>query len=436
MIVLGFILLLWTLCIFILISSQAPFLQLLLAGTISFVLANTLLSLLFLICFFAHIPFVFSTAIFIAIPMGYLLLNRKQFLQHFKIPANNHFSSAFLILLLLILHRFSSDFLAQSNIWGNWDAWAIWSLHAKFLLQEAQFSSMFSESIAWTHPDYPLMLPGLIALYWKLLGSTSPMVPLLIAFGTSLSVLLICFSSLQQYKWPILSIFVLYILIKETVLLPFGSFQYADTLLALFILLSFVCYQFSKEFESKLLPILTGFFAASCGWIKNEGLLFFLIFVLLYVVINLNKKRNLLLFLSGAILPLVLIFYFKLHFDVSSDLFSKEKNVITVKLRDPKRYQEIWDFMYMYVSTKAQIIFYALLCALFLRPKYFLSFSFFVLFTVFAGYFFIYVITPNDLNWHLSTSFDRLLHQISPAIIYTIALSISKENKKLLLAEH
>lgn len=436
MLLIVFILLLWTLGTFVLIRTQVPFLHLLVSGTLSFILANAFLSLLYIFCFFVHLPFVVSTILFITIPSSYLLLSRHQWMQHFKPQKNNYFSTVGLVLLLLLLYRFSSDFLAQSNIWGNWDAWAIWSLHAKFLLHEAQFNSLFSESIAWTHPDYPLMLPGLIAFYWNLLGNISPIVPLLIAYGTSLSLLLICFSSLLQNKWPILSFVVLYILIKETLLLPFGSFQYADTLLALFILLSFVCYQFSKEYEAKLLPFLTGFFAASCGWIKNEGLLFFLIFALLYFAVSLSKKRNSLLFLSGAILPVLLIFYFKVHFQVSSDLFSKEKNLIVLKLSDPKRYQEIWDYMYTYISNDGQIVFYALLTALFLSPKYFLSFSFFVLISLFAGYFFIYVITPNDLNWHLSTSFDRLLHQISPAMIYTISLSISKGKKKLVLAEH
>ena len=43
-----------------------------------------------------------------------------------------------------------------------------------------------------------------------------------------------------------------------------------------------------------------------------------------------------------------------------------------------------------------------------------------VIFTLFIAYFFIYVITPCDLKWHLETSFDRLLHQIMPALIYSI----------------
>jgi hypothetical protein len=39
---------------------------------------------------------------------------------------------------------------------------------------------------------------------------------------------------------------------------------------------------------------------------------------------------------------------------------------------------------------------------------------------IFLGYLVIYVITPYDLNWHLSTSLDRLILQIFPAVVYLV----------------
>ncbi len=35
------------------------------------------------------------------------------------------------------------------------------------------------------------------------------------------------------------------------------------------------------------------------------------------------------------------------------------------------------------------------------------------------GYFVIYLISPHDLNWHLSNSLDRLLLQLWPSFVFT-----------------
>jgi hypothetical protein len=37
-----------------------------------------------------------------------------------------------------------------------------------------------------------------------------------------------------------------------------------------------------------------------------------------------------------------------------------------------------------------------------------------------AGYFAVYVITPNDLSWHLATSLDRLFVQIWPLSVFVL----------------
>lgn len=422
---------LWVLSAFVLLRTQLPFFNLLLLASIAFVLGNALLSITYVLMFFANLPFAALIAFVLLLPIVFLILKRKQLNTVFKLHNTLTISTTTLVLLLLLLYRFSSDFLSQSTIWGSWDAWAIWSLHAKFLINHEHFNLLFSGAIEGTHPDYPLMLPGLIALYWKLLGQINPYVPLFIAYGTSISLMLICSSAFIQQKRAALGLIIVFILIKQDVLLPFGAMQYADTLLALFFLLSLMLYQLSTEHEEPLLTLLTGFFAASCGWIKNEGLMFFLIFTLLFLFVSFRKKEKILLYILGVSLPLFIIFYFKLHFEASSDLFTKKNNDIPQKIFDFDRYKEIWDFMYDYLTKNNQIILYCLLVAIFLNRRYFKSFSFIVLSSVFAGYFFIYVITPVNLNWHLSTSFDRLLHQISPAIIYTIALSISKGNKKL-----
>jgi hypothetical protein len=39
---------------------------------------------------------------------------------------------------------------------------------------------------------------------------------------------------------------------------------------------------------------------------------------------------------------------------------------------------------------------------------------------MFVGYSFVYVITPLPVEWQISTSFDRLLTQLWPALLWTV----------------
>ena len=41
-----------------------------------------------------------------------------------------------------------------------------------------------------------------------------------------------------------------------------------------------------------------------------------------------------------------------------------------------------------------------------------------------ASYYFVYVTTPFDISWHVSTSVDRLLVQLWPALVLTVFLGL------------
>src|SRR5205807_5392008 len=70
------------------------------------------------------------------------------------------------------------DHIARYPDGGN-DAFIIWNLRARWLFRAgADFRSAFSpEILFWTHQDYPLLLPGLVARGFALLGHESRAVP-------------------------------------------------------------------------------------------------------------------------------------------------------------------------------------------------------------------------------------------------------------------
>jgi hypothetical protein len=69
------------------------------------------------------------------------------------------------------------------------------------------------------------------------------------------------------------------------------------------------------------------------------------------------------------------------------------------------------------------VLFVLLLFSL-LKARFYKNFGFWVMGAMLAAYFFAYILTHADLTWHLETSFDRLLHQLSPALLYVIFVNL------------
>jgi len=54
---------------------------------------------------------------------------------------------------------------------GDWDAWSIWNLHARYLYRGGEhWTSLFSPALNWSHPDYPLLLPASVMRSWVFAG--------------------------------------------------------------------------------------------------------------------------------------------------------------------------------------------------------------------------------------------------------------------------
>jgi hypothetical protein len=138
-----------------------------------------------------------------------------------------------------------------------------------------------------------------------------------------------------------------------------------------------------------------------------------------------------------AIAPfLVLIAWFKHSIAPAGDLFSSSGTMIH-KILTPGRYgailrwyaKEFFRFGGWVVPTT--VLFVALS---FLSPASgirrqnaaFRS-SVFALALTLCGYFAVYVITPNELYWHLRFSLNRLFLQLWPTVIFLFFLSVSRQ---------
>lgn len=325
-------------------------------------------------------------------------------------------------------------FVFHADKYGSWDAIAIWNLHAKLAYYPGIFQTLYkSGEGAYSHLDYPLMLPSAIAFLWHTIGKLSTEVPLMISYMLLVTLPLLVYYALKDVGAPLSAYLSLLIFVIDGNFKMIAVSQCADTVLSALILLTFIQYHDLKSSGADQTWLL-GFTSAACGWVKNDGLLFCLVFTAFFMITNYKKGKVLYRYLAGLAFPLLVVISFKVHFAPANDLISASNGQLTSLasvLTDTSRYLLILKY---FISTIITNYPYALLvsCALLIhRRRAFLTTPFAVIGVTMAGFFAIYLISPHDLNWHLYTSLYRVYQQVYPSLIFFLLLSFDASDGKL-----
>jgi hypothetical protein len=344
-------------------------------------------------------------------------------------------------------------FIYQSyrNPHGGWDAWAIWNLHARFISAGPQgWENLFSPYIYWTHPDYPLLIPGIISRNWGFIGSRTQMVPITIAFIFTFGTVGLLAAMVRFLKGRYISALAGIALLGTASFVHLGANQFADIPLGFFILSTLMLSLLYEKFKpgNKGMLVLAGLSAGFAGWTKNEGLLFIMIFLAVRFLVaawhrNIKTCFREYLSLGKGLLPMVLvILYFKIKIAPGSDLINVSSSHILDKLLDIERYFTILKGFVREFLLSGNGLVLVLLVFIFLAGvklekeiKMGVYTCLLVLVFMLVGYFFVYVITPKPLEWHLATSLERLSYQLVASMILTVSMflrpcSIKKKSNK------
>jgi hypothetical protein len=332
------------------------------------------------------------------------------------------------VIVLALIYYLSTMFIPHSGRWGRWDPRAIWTLHALFLYDQQHWMNMFSPDIAWTHADYPLMLSSLTAEIWRAMGSVNALVPCVIAYGIFIAVLLIVSTALRERSKWFLGLLGLLAFVFTAAYAKLAAYQGADTLLSLFILMAIVLLRKNIHSTNLKLIFLAGFFAGFAGWVKNEGIAFLVVFSL-GVIWRYRKTPSVLLYYAGGtLLPLLIIVSFKVFFAPANDIVGGQGYATLMKLLDFDRYKLTTRF---FISNMWQ--FYPVLLvlvAMFVVRRFgrLWALELFILIAMLVVYYFTFIITPRELQWHLETASDRLFLQLFPGFVFVL-LSLLGEDR-------
>ncbi|MGZ3752351.1 MAG: hypothetical protein ACXVAU_13805 [Mucilaginibacter sp.] len=307
------------------------------------------------------------------------------------------------------------------NQYGEWDSWWLWNYHARFLNHDTIKYLLYQNKI--THPDYPLLLPGIIAFFWQLFHTQSLIVPYIIAFCVTLIIPIIIYLDLYRRNLIVAAAILILLAIDEQYI-QCGLYQYADMPLGLLFLCTFICVQYANE--NKAFVTLTAMFLGCCIWTKNEGIMLSLIFIAFHFK-TLFTSGNWKNFLAGFLLPLIVVIGYKIAMP-ATDIIGEQNHKTLTQFLDATRYKTIWEHLgnninSKFFNLKIGVIIYAVIC---FAEKRMPDKNMFLLLACLVAVFFVYVFTTKDLEWHLNTSMDRVLFQLMPAFTYVIGIRLCK----------
>jgi hypothetical protein len=342
-------------------------------------------------------------------------------------------TAGFLIALLVAAISFTRLSIASPH--GSFDAWGIWNLHAKFLfVNDQHWRDGFTQDLAWSHPDYPLLVPASIARCWSYSTPENRLASVYIAALFSLATTGLLLSALSVFTDLDQALLAGTLLLSTPFFVVLGAAQYADVPLGFFFLATIVLLSFPEQAlgEKRGRLILAGLSAGFAAWTKNEGILFLASLLIAHLIWTLRMKRwarysrELSAFAAGLLPILALLIYFKSSTAAYNDIFSQPDTLLH-RLSELSRYRTIFkallaesfNFGGWFVSIVPCLALYILLVGT-RGPvrKTENAICYLALALTAAGYLTIYLIAPFSLDWLLASSLNRLLIQLWPSILF------------------
>ncbi|MGE0267948.1 MAG: glycosyltransferase family 39 protein [Candidatus Omnitrophota bacterium] len=337
-------------------------------------------------------------------------------------------------------------FMARSHPFGEWDAWALYNMKMKFLIFSGDRWKDIFEKLHWyTQPDYPLLLP-FINVYNFALGQTAqPAVPLVTGIVFTMLIIWLMFGGLKQIMPSPAAFFASLLLLANPFYIFQSTAQYADTILAFYLLASVLCMKLALLYTDKRTAGLCGLMLGLMTFTKNEGIVMAILLIAVFSVYLLfksvppeDKKKWLLLIpclLAGFVITasstgILKLFLAPANKDIFGGLSAVHMKflnwdgfmiIVNAFIRETahKRWAFIWYFLALLFVLANKRLFY----------KECKTFIFFL--TLYTGILVvIYLTTVNfDLSWRLNSTLHRICYYLLPTLLFSVYYAIFRGKK-------
>ncbi len=326
----------------------------------------------------------------------------------------------------------------RAEPYGGWDAWAIWNFHARAMGQAGMaWPALLAEpALSWTHPDYPRLVASAVARLWAWGGSEAPAASALVSSALAAGGAGVLLAVAARVRGWTLACAAALALVGTPFFITFAPNQHADLPLASYLLASvgFLLAGTGGAAPLRGSLFLAGLSAGMAGWTKNEGLLFSLLFAVLggMAVGRRHGRAACGALALGLVAGLAPVTVFKLTLAPGNDLLSaplgprlagvfdaaRHRTILAALGRDLAGFGE-WRWP-PYVALALPFLAWGRRRRLEGTERTVGPLTGLML----AGYYVVYLLSPQDLGWHLNTSLVRLLLQLWPLAILGWVLAV------------
>jgi len=333
--------------------------------------------------------------------------------------------------------------IAEALPVGQWDAWAIWNLRAKFLAGPgSSWRVAVSPLLTMTHPDYPLLLSSFVARAWKASGTMGALAPLATAavfFSATIAMLVSAVALLRGSAAAVLAGLVA---LSTTPLLVWSMAQYADIPAGFYCLgaVALILVDAASSGSRHWALLWAGLCASLAAWTKNEGIVLLACVLVVFVGVIAWRQgaraalRQSRLLFAGCLPGIVLVLWFKFFLAPAVDPLVRQGASGVGNLLHVGRYLEVATALVKEMVNLGTGVGHPLILLAILlialrwqveqRERTALLIGGLVVGLMLLSYCGVYLITPNDLAWQLQTSLGRLLLQIwsSALLLFFVVL--------------
>ena len=352
-------------------------------------------------------------------------------------------TAAAVTLLVATAATAAVSFVSVSAVYphGEWDAWAQWNLRARFFargLADGAWREAFAPVLAWSHADYPPLVPSSVARLWIYAGRETVLAP--IAFGGTMALCTVLTAGLAtaRTRGAARGCLAAAAILACPSFVRYTSSQCADIALAFFMLAAFVAWSLAGPLAGAGRPRgwlgVAGLSAALAAWTKNEGVAFFVVFV---VVVALERIRSagwrglkdLGPLLAGAAPALAIVVVFKTTLAPASYFVAgRSMGEGVTALFDAPRAEliaramarELWLTGASLVGVIPFLCVFAGVRGLSAAAPNAARAAAPAMVLMIAIYAMAYLATPYDVAWQLKTSLDRLVVHIVPTLAWSM----------------
>jgi hypothetical protein len=318
---------------------------------------------------------------------------------------------------------------------GEWDAWAIWNLRARFLFRgyPAYWRDGFSPLLGWSHVDYPLLVPLSVARGWTFAGRETTAVPAVLSAIFAAGIVLAAATSVGRVRSTTRGWLTAAAIVACPAFVKYSASQCADVPLAFFILAAFL--SISRAFESpsdRGAWLMAGASAGLAAWTKNEGVLFLLLFVFVAWIWSCRAGKAAGLECAGRLLlgalPMVGALLALKALAPANDLLEPQSAAsVAAAFGSLDRLatvaagigRELWLGGAGTVGVLPIVAAFTLLAGIDRPANPAPAMGLITMGLLITGYAGVYAMTPHDLAWQMKTSLDRVMLHAFPTLVWS-----------------